>query len=143
MGYVTASTSWPASIHSPVKELVDRLYTIADTPDPNSGGDLAKIFTKDGKFYAPGQVFSGTEELEGCRREAWKTAAARRHEVFRVYINDAQDPKLVILGELTITATDGSKNTHQFAGQLALKKVGDDEYKIAQYEIWVVGHFAN
>lgn len=68
MGYPTASTIWPSPQPSDgIKQLVDRLFTLADTKTADAGDLLAQeVFSPDGQFLSPQGTFTGSTGAPSC-----------------------------------------------------------------------------
>lgn len=65
MSYVTEHTVWPDfTLEQPIKDLIARLYQIADTNEPNSGARLStEVFTDDGSMITSAKTVTGREGM--------------------------------------------------------------------------------
>jgi len=144
-----------------VKDLVYRFFALVDQNRAGVGEELASnVFTSDGIFAGSVGTFKGTagmcctcvgptvcretdclarKELKTCRDQAWTgSLATRRHEVERVFINDAEEVDLVIVGSMTASTRDGEESTHSFLAR-ALLRGQDGKPKIRRYQVLISG----
>ncbi|KAK3045202.1 hypothetical protein LTR09_013083 [Extremus antarcticus] len=141
MAVAMKSAVWPqAPIQQEVKDLVYRFFALVDQNRAGVGEELASnVFTSDGIFAGSVGTFKGTAELKTCRDQAWTgSLATRRHEVERVFINDAEEVDLVIVGSMTASTRDGEESTHSFLAR-ALLRGQDGKPKIRRYQVLISG----
>ena len=80
-----------------------------------------------------------SKELKTCRDQAWKgKIATRRHELKRVYINDAEKVDLIVVGCMTASTHDREELAHDFVVRISIW-VEEDQRKINRYQVLVSG----
>ncbi|KAI5460726.1 hypothetical protein BGZ63DRAFT_425212 [Mariannaea sp. PMI_226] len=132
----TAASVWPLiDIPVEIKQLVVHFFSLADSKADDSGERLAaEVFISDGIFMLADGTFSGTDEIRGCRKHAWDTITFRRHEVFKIYINDAGGTDLILIGQLHMKTSDGASLNRQFVARMEIEQASPGP-RIRQYRI--------
>lgn len=77
-------------------------------------------------------------EIMRSRDGAWETVTARRHEVLKVYLNEAAGLDLLIIGGLVVTFNDGSRSSHEFASRAQIHNHESNNPRISQYRVLFV-----
>ncbi|KAK4937362.1 hypothetical protein LTR10_021971 [Elasticomyces elasticus] len=138
MGYNTALAEWPSiQIPHPVKEQVDKFFSIMDTKAPEAGDRLAEeIFASDGVMDGHHRA-EGTEALRRCRDNAWKVIQSRRHELLKVYTDSKTAEDLLVLGQVTAGYHSGEKKRGEFTARIRLVDTQTRHPKITLYKVWM------
>ena len=147
MSYVTESTIWPDSValDSSVKDVIALFYKLADNTGPEAGPRMAKeVFTETAKLVAGHGGFEGSEgqEILGpcsfswktyltwlhlltaleaishSRDHAWDKIAGRRHNIFKVFVNDKEGHDLFLLGKVRMDLRNGKNVDSDFTAHI-------------------------
>lgn len=77
-------------------------------------------------------------EIVRSRDGAWETVTARRHEVLKIYLNEAAGLDLFIIGGLVMTSNDGSQSSHEFVARAQIHDHESNNPRISQYRMLLV-----
>jgi len=67
----------------------------------------------------------------------WKAVASRRHEVLKVYANNADGLDLLLIGAVTVQAVDGTPKTHEFVPRAVIHDSGPGAPKVKHYQVLI------
>jgi hypothetical protein len=101
--------------------LLDRVFNLADSTDPNSGRQISLLFVPDGMIKQPGSTKRGREELSD-RKSSWDIIVSRHHEVLNVFASEEKRIDLMMHRRVALGMKDGTMYVREFATRTVLVK---------------------
>jgi len=147
MSYVTQNTAWPADASPAVRQLVARLYELADSPSSDAGPLLASdVFTSDAAWYAPGgkPPIVGSEAIACSRDHAWDTVARRQHTIQKVFASisragaNGDRREMVLLGTLEQGLKNGQSMEVGFAAHINVAAADSEAPRVQTMRVYAV-----
>ncbi|KAL1898526.1 hypothetical protein Sste5346_003430 [Sporothrix stenoceras] len=143
MSYVTQNTAWLAddsALPQAVRQLVARLFELADSPNPDSGPLLSTdVFAPDGVWHAPGgkPPIVGSEAIARSRDRAWDTVTRRVHTVQKAFGTGSGDRReVVLLGTLNQDAKDGNSIEVGYAAYIEVTTASSEAPRILTMRVY-------
>ncbi|KAL4726137.1 hypothetical protein ACLX1H_006814 [Fusarium chlamydosporum] len=108
-------------------------YQISDNPEDNQR--WVDSFTDEARVQIGADKARGSKELQDFRSRMWKHIKSRKHTVHKVFpgrFPDSEDSEVMLLGDVSVTTTDGRLREAAWAAHAVVKKV-DGAWKFKEY----------
>ncbi|KAF5026979.1 hypothetical protein F66182_1009 [Fusarium sp. NRRL 66182] len=131
-------TVWPKDLAPPknIEHWLATLYATVDSKDPDSGAQLASLYTKDAVVYGLHGKSEGTEAIIQSRKTAWDHIERREHEVLRVYTASRSYDDVMLLGRITVDFKNGRQVAADFIAHILFEDTTGDKLKAKLYQVW-------
>ncbi|SPJ85556.1 uncharacterized protein FTOL_11337 [Fusarium torulosum] len=122
-------------------------YRISDNPKENQR--WVDSFTEDAQVQIGADKAQGSKEqqthhsnyldLAEFRTRMWAHIKERRHKVLKVFpgrFADSKSSEAMLLGEVSVTTTDGRLKEAAWSAHAVVRKV-DGQWKFSSYRVWL------
>ncbi|KAJ4268703.1 hypothetical protein NW762_002770 [Fusarium torreyae] len=112
-------------------------YRISDKPEENQR--WVDSFTEDAKVQIGADKARGSKDLAQFRSRMWSHIKERKHTVHKVFpgrFAGSEDSEVMLLGEVSVTTTDGRLKEAAWSAHAVIKKV-DGQWKFREYRVWL------
>ncbi|CAJ0553437.1 Ff.00g119490.m01.CDS01 [Fusarium sp. VM40] len=112
-------------------------YRISDNPEENQR--WVDSFTKDAQVQIGADKAQGSKDLSEFRTRMWAHIKERRHKVLKVFpgrFADSKSSEAMLLGEVSVTTTDGRLKDAAWSAHAVVRKV-DGQWKFSSYRVWL------
>ncbi|KAF4991942.1 hypothetical protein FGRMN_7496 [Fusarium graminum] len=112
-------------------------YRISDNPEENQR--WVDSFTEDAQVQIGADKAQGSKDLAEFRTRMWAHIKERRHKVLKVFpgrFADSKSSEAMLLGEVSVTTTDGRLKEAAWSAHAVVRKV-DGQWKFSSYRVWL------
>ncbi|KAF5669651.1 fungal specific transcription [Fusarium heterosporum] len=112
-------------------------YRISDNPEENQR--WVDSFTDDAQVQIGADKAQGSKDLAEFRTRMWAHIKERRHKVLKVFpgrFADSKSSEAMLLGEVSVTTTDGRLKEAAWSAHAVVRKV-DGQWKFSSYRVWL------
>ncbi|KAM0218910.1 hypothetical protein ACHAPA_001605 [Fusarium lateritium] len=112
-------------------------YRISDSPEENQR--WVDSFTEDAQVQIGADKAQGSKDLAEFRTRMWAHIKERRHKVLKVFpgrFADSKSSEAMLLGEVSVTTTDGRLKEAAWSAHAVVRKV-DGQWKFSSYRVWL------
>ncbi|KAM0249405.1 hypothetical protein ACHAP5_002794 [Fusarium lateritium] len=112
-------------------------YRISDSPEENQR--WVDSFTEDAQVQIGADKAQGSKNLAEFRTRMWAHIKERRHKVLKVFpgrFADSKSSEAMLLGEVSVTTTDGRLKEAAWSAHAVVRKV-DGQWKFSSYRVWL------
>ncbi|WZH44362.1 Fungal specific transcription [Fusarium acuminatum] len=112
-------------------------YRISDNPEENQR--WVDSFTEDAQVQIGADKAQGSKDLSEFRTRMWAHIKERRHKVLKVFpgrFADSNSSEAMLLGEVSVTTTDGRLKEAAWSAHAVVRKV-DGQWKFSSYRVWL------
>ncbi|KAH6964338.1 hypothetical protein DER45DRAFT_146869 [Fusarium avenaceum] len=112
-------------------------YRISDNPEENQR--WVDSFTEDAQVQIGADKAQGSKDLSEFRTRMWAHIKERRHKVLKVFPGRfaySKSSEAMLLGEVSVTTTDGRLKDAAWSAHAVVRKV-DGQWKFSSYRVWL------